>query len=445
MDKIVYSREISVNNDYDIIVAGGGPAGCAAAISAAQEGKKVLLIEATGCLGGMGTGGLVPSWAPSTDGIRIVYGTLEERILKECKKYLINDNPENFGWLPIDPERLKLIYDEFVTESGAEILFNTMISDVTVDGGGNVTAVIVSNKNGLSAYSAPMYIDCTGDGDIAAWAGAEFVKGDEDKGELQPATHCFTIGGVEQELFLTSPTLHENNKESKIYDIAKDEKYPLIIDTHVCQQLVNRDMVGFNAGHIFDVDNTDSISVSKALIHGRKLAFEFCDAIKEYEPDIYHDAFVAQTASVMGIRETRRIIGDYVLTRDDYIARKTFDDEIARNNYYIDVHLSREERELANAGKLNMDTRCCRYGKGESHGIPYRCLTPKKLKNVLVAGRIISCDRPVQGSVRVMPACIATGEAAGAAAALACDSGDIHEIDVSKLRTILLDRKNYIL
>lgn len=445
MDKYTYSREIPINTEYDIIVAGGGPAGCAAAVSAAQEGKKVLIIEATGCLGGMGTGGLVPSWAPSTDGVRMVYGTLEEKILKECKKYLVNDNPENFGWVAIDPERLKLIYDKIVIDSGAEVIFNTIISDVITDGNGEITAIIVSNKEGLSAYKASIYIDCTGDGDIAAWAGAEFIKGDEDKGELQPATHCFIIGGVDQDLFLTSPTLHPNNKESKIYDIAKDDKYPLIVDTHACQQLVNRGMVGFNAGHLFDVDNTDPISVSKALIDGRKLAFEFCEAIKDYEPKIYQDAFVAQTASVMGVRETRRIIGDYILTRDDYVARRTFSDEIARNNYYIDVHLSREERELESQGKLNMDDRCCRYGKGESHGIPYRCLTPKNLKNVLVAGRIISCDRPVQGSIRVMPACIATGEAAGAAAAIACSGGDVHKIDVSFLRSILLNRGNYIL
>ena len=176
----------------------------------------------------------------------------------------------------------------------------------------------------------------------------------------------------------------------------------------------------------------------------RKIAAEFRDGLAEFHPAFANCHLVA-TGSLMGIRETRRIVGDYVLTTDDYLARRSFDDEICRNCYYIDVHLSREEAALQAAGKLDIEERGMNYGKGESHGIPYRCLTPRGLGNVLVAGRAISCDRAVQGSVRVMPVCLAMGEAAGIAAAHATErDGDVHAIDVARLRRRLREEGAYL-
>ena len=156
----------------------------------------------------------------------------------------------------------------------------------------------------------------------------------------------------------------------------------------------------------------------------------------KHHPKAYAGSFLVSTGSLLGIRETRRIIGDYILTRDDYIARRSFPDEIARNSYYLDVHLSKSEKDMA---EPELDKRCARYEPGESHGIPYRCLTPKGLKNVLIAGRCISADRAVQGSTRVMPVCLVMGEAAGLAAAMAgqAQSIDTHAIDTNDLRSRL--------
>lgn len=208
----------------------------------------------------------------------------------------------------------------------------------------------------------------------------------------------------------------------------------------MCQTRIKPQTIGFNAGHIWNVDNTVPESVSAALLQGRKMAFAYCSALREYYPEAFGDCYVAGTAPMMGIRETRRIVGDYVLTKQDYIDRRTFPDEICRNCYYLDIHMSPGEFKETKHEELY-------YEKGESHGIPYRCLTPKGIKNVLVAGRCISTDRSVQGSTRVMPVCLAMGEAAGRAAAMACstDGHDVHSIDVQVLREKLLKNGAYIL
>jgi hypothetical protein len=172
------------------------------------------------------------------------------------------------------------------------------------------------------------------------------------------------------------------------------------------------------------------------MAHGRKIAAAFRDALAEFHPAAFANAFLAATGSLMGIRETRRIVGDYYLTLEDYRARRSFDDEICRNSYFVDIHGSQARQAEISRDFAKLEHTTCRYDKGESHGVPYRCLTPKGLRNVLVAGRSISCDRPVQGSVRVMPVCLAMGEAAGAAAAAAKDLPhcDVHAVDTGLLR-----------
>lgn len=443
---IMKERKINFNDSYEVIVLGGGPAGCTAATAAAREGAKTLLVEGTGCLGGMGTSGLVPAWCPFSDKEKIIYKGLAEKVFTETKKGMDHINSDAMDWVPIDPELLKRVYDDMVTEAGADVLFNTTLSAVEMDKGDTVSVVILSNKQGLTAYKARVFIDCTGDADLAAWAGAEFQKGDEKDGDLQPATHCFILTNVDGYAYQHGPRLHPNNIQSPAYDIAKSEKYNLIEDTHLCNCTIGPSTVGFNAGHLWNVDNTDPISVSKALMKGRKIAAQFRDALAEYHPKAFANAFLVNTGSLMGIRETRRIIGDYVLSIDDYLDRRTFGDEICRNSYYIDIHNTSKEAELAKEGKFVSDDRCARYEKGESHGIPYRCLTPKGLKNVLVAGRSISCDRQVQGSVRVMPVCLSMGEAAGMAAVHAARNSkiDVHAIDVQYLRKRLVEEGAYI-
>ncbi len=426
-------REISLNDSYEVIVIGGGPSGCTAAIAAAREGAKTLLIEATSALGGMGTSGLVPAWCPFSDKQRIIYGGLAQTIFETTKAGMPHVGKENLDWVPIDPERLKRIYDDMLDEAGATVLFNSFFPSVEAEDG-VVKAILVANKSGLTAYRADIYIDATGDADIAAWSGAEFAQGADGSGELMPATHCFTLANVDEAALANGPSFSDASPGTWRHAMINSGKYPRLGDGHLCIAHQGPGVYGFNAGHIWDVDNTAPETVSKALAEGRKIALEFRNALAEYHP-AFKNAFLVNTGSLLGIRETRRIVGDYVLTMDDYLARKTFADEICRNSYPIDIHTAKDELERAKQGDFHVMERYQQYQPGESHGIPYRCLTPKGIENLLVAGRSISTDRLVQGSVRVMPPCLCLGEAAGIAAAMARKSGNnVHAVDTAALR-----------
>lgn len=436
------SKEIPLNTDYDVIVVGGGPAGCTAAAAAAREGARTLLIEATGSLGGMGTSGLVPAWCPFSDKQKLIYRGLAAKVFETLKAQMPHVQADAMDWVPIEPEKLKRVYDDLVTEAGASVLFLTSLADVERDEDGNVTAIVVLNKGGLRAFRAKVYVDCTGDGDVAAWAGAEYQKGDAVTGELQPATHCFILGNVDDYAYLTGPNLHGDNPNSPIHKVFQSGDYPGIPDTHICNNLVAPRSVGFNAGHLWGVDNTDTFTVSNAMIEGRKMAAAYRDMLADVQPAAFGNAFVMSTGTLIGTRESRRIIGDYILTAEDYMERKSFEDEICRNSYFLDIHGTKEEQQSGTGSSLTITL----YGPGESHGIPYRCLTPRGLRNVLVAGRSISCDRRVHGSVRVMPVCLAMGEAAGLAAALAASQTehDVHAVDVAHLRKRLQEEGAYL-
>lgn len=431
---ILKEKELHMDDSWDVVVVGGGPAGCTAAASAAREGAKTLLIEGTGALGGMGTSGLVPAWCPFTDKERIIYGGMAEKILKECIAGMPHVPKNHFDWTPIDPELLKRIYDDLVTGHGVTVLFNSLLAAVETNAAGTVDAIVATNKSGLTAYKAKAYVDATGDADLAAWAGAEFEKGDET-GDLQPATHCFTLTNVDMYAYQNSGGIKYSPNGNAIDAIVESGKYPEIPDKHACNNIVGPGAIGFNAGHIWSVDNTDPFTVSKGLIQGRKIAKAFRDACAEFFPEAFANAHLTQTASLLGIRETRRIIGDYRLTIDDFTSLRSFPDEICRNCYFIDIHHRKREIRSEKEGAST----AAHLKKGESHGIPYRCLTPRGLSNVLVAGRSISTDRTVQGSTRVMPVCLCMGEAAGLAAAMAASAHgpDIHAVNTDKLRETL--------
>ena len=441
--------EILLDDQWDVIVIGGGPSGCAAAIAAAREGARTLLIEGMGCLGGMGTSGMVPAWTPFSDGEKMVYRGIAEKVFTESRKGVPHEPKDKLDWVAINPEWLKVVYDRMVTSSNAKVLFFSHLASVQMKNDKEVDALIISNKSGLTAYRAKVYIDCTGDGDLAAWAGASFTKGNA-KGIAMPSTHCFEIVNLN-----VNPTnidsfnsLYGGNKKSPIWEIVASGKYPAIKDAHLCINYIGPNAVGLNAGHLFEVDSTNPQSLSDSMIHGRELANQFMAGLKEFRPSIFADSFLINTGQLMGIRESRIIEGDYKLTLKDWIARATFPDEIGRNNYFIDIHNSKEEidkvvkeKSFENLGRPEP------YKKGESHGIPYRCLTPKGLKNVLVAGRCISTEQIVQGSVRVQAACLVTGEAAGMAAVHAIKShrNDVHLVDIDFLRKRLKEEGQYFL
>lgn len=425
-------RKISVDDTYDIVVAGGGPAGCAAAIAAASEGSRVLLIEATGNLGGLGTSGMVPAWCPFTDGEKIIYRGLAEKIFLESKKGVPHEPADLYDWATINPEYLIGVYDRMVAQSGADILFFSRVAAVEMASDDKVDAVIVANKDGLTAYRPKILIDATGDGDICAWAGAEYLKGDSD-GVLQKSTLCFSVANIDTKAYREGPELHSgHNPDSASARASRTGRFPLL-DTHCCHNLVGPGVVQFNANHIEIKDTTDPRQLSDAMRLGRQVADQHLEMLNEFRPDVFRDAFIVKTAIIPGIRDSRRIVGDYLFTGDDWRARRTFDDEIGRNCYFIDIHKSGVPE--------------VHYSRGESHGIPYRVLTPKGLRNVLVAGRCISTDEEAYGSLRVMPPCLVTGEAAGVAARLASLSAsrDVHSVDVTDLRSRLKARGQYFL
>jgi ribulose 1,5-bisphosphate synthetase/thiazole synthase len=420
-------QKISVNDQWDVIVVGGGPGGCTAAVSAAREGAKTLLIEAMGQLGGMGTAGILNAWCPFSDGEKIIYRGLAEKIFNEAKKGVPHEPASKLDWVSINPEHLMTVYDRMVSESGAKTLFFSRLTAVEMSANDTVDALIVANKAGLTAFKAKVYIDATGDGDLAAWAGATFKRGDEN-GVVQSSTLCFSIGNIN--LYAYKGLQNTSNKGT-VHDIVTSGKYPLL-DKHFNDKVIGPNILGLNAGHLVNVDATDPWALSQAMITGRQIAAQYMEALKEFNPQIFDNAFLAKTGTVLGVRDSRRIEGDYIFTVDDWMQRKTFEDEIGRNSYYIDVH---------KAGHQST-----RYKKGESHGIPYRCLTPKGLKNLLTAGRCISTDEEAFGSLRVMPPCLVTGEAAGMAAAHAIkqSKNDVHKIDVQNLRKRLKEEGQYL-
>jgi len=427
-------RTLSLDDSWDVIVVGGGPSGCTAAAAAAREGARTLLVEATGCLGGMGTAGLVPAWCPFTDGEKIIYRGLAERIFLASTP---RADTRSSYFVPIDAELLKRVYDDVVTTAGVNVLFHTRLAAVEMAEPGVVQALLLANKAGLSAYQARVYLDCTGDGDLAAWAGASYEQGTAESGEVQPASHCFLITNVAEDVFHSEPI--------PVAQILASGRYPLIKDSHLGGFLVGPSAIGFNAGHLWDVDSTDPCSVSAAMLTGRQLAAQIQHALVEFHPRAFADSFLAATGTLMGIRESRRILGDYQLTAEDYFSRRAFPDEICRNSYPIDIHVSSEEIAAFNAGTLHGMSRYQHYQPGESHGIPYRCLTPRGLRNVLVTGRAISCDRTAHGSIRVMPVCLATGEAAGVAAAFAAAAdSDVHRVESTRLRARLREVGVYL-
>lgn len=422
-------RKIQIDSDWDVIVVGGGPSGCTAAISAAREGAKTLLIEATGQLGGMGTTGMIPAWCPFSDGEKIIYRGLAEKVFLAAKEGVPHEPANKLDWVAINPEQLMTVYDDLVCASGAKVLFFSRLADVEMASDDTIEAIIVANKNGLSAFKAKVFVDCTGDGDLAVWAGANYFMGNPDE-KVQRATLCFSIANVDTYGYMTNPNLYWENKDSPIHDALKSGKYPLI-DQHSCNNLIGPSVVQFNAGHIDMKNATDPWQVSEAMVKGRKVAAEYLRMLKDYQPQVYGNGFIVKTASLLGIRESRRIEGDYIFTIHDWLERRSFDDEIGRNCYFVDIHIPGYEAK--------------HYGKGESHGIPYRILTPKGKKNLLTAGRCISADEEALGSLRVMPPALVTGEAAGMAAALAAKQSrpDVHQVDVDFLRKRLREEGQY--
>mgnify|MGYP004720461387 FL=1 len=414
--KLEYTRDLPVRKSVDVFVAGGGPAGVAAAATAARAGASVFLAESLGAFGGMGTSAGIPFICRPTDGIHFLCGGIGREIYDRLfrdggagpeMKY--DQFPPEIGGFIYNPEAMKRVYDAIVSDSGVDFTFHTSLIDLRKEGG-RVTHAVCAAKSGLFAIEAAIFIDATGDGDLAAMAGAPFEFGDEEN-LAQAATLCSLWSGIDwsrKEIWKDGAALDQAFRDG-VFSVP-DPGLPGILHTVA-------DSGWGNVGHVYGIDAGDERTVTRGMIQGRKLALEYERYYRNYVPGC-ENAHMLWTAQTLGIRESRRILGEYLLHVEDFVRQAVFDDEIGRYGYPIDLHGTRPPAD----GKTDSGTRLFdRYqyrNPGESYGIPYRVLLPKHLENVLTAGRCVSTDRYMHGSLRVQAGCFITGQAAGMAAAL---------------------------
>jgi hypothetical protein len=431
------ARNLDTMADAEVVVCGGGPAGIAAAVAAARIGRSVILIEQTGCLGGLGTAGMVPVFCPATDGERVLAAGICQEVMDELARRMGVE--VNYNWFPFDYEVLKALYDDIVLEAGVRLFLATTLADTIVEDG-RVRAVVAANRAGLQAITGTVFIDATGDGNVSAWAGAEWELGG-DRGELMGPTLCATFSNVDWARYHAAAKTGQDARS--IWLRMMDEGQAPVPEYHFVGAFrAGPTRTGNNLGHTYGVNGIDEESLTRGYVEGRKLARVYLGFYREHVPG-FENAELSATAALLGVRETRRIVGEYVLTGDDYRARATFDDEIGRFAYPVDIHSATTDP--AAQKHVEEELRATQLGRGESYGIPYRSLLVKGFANLLVAGRCMSTDRQVQSSIRVMPGCFITGQAAGVGAALAvegrCAAG---EVNVGKVREVLRYQGQYI-
>ena len=456
---VLFQEEVPIVEETQILVVGGGPAGLAAAIAAARNGVKTMLVERTGTLGGMATIGLVGPFMTcysSDEKTQLIRGIFDELIRRMEKKQgaihpskIPRNSPYgNFYVLghhhitPFDPEVLKLIAFEMCEEAGVKLLlYSQFIKAVKKQNFPLVKAAIFATKSHLHAIAAEIFIDCTGDGDLAFDNGASMVKGRASDHKMQPSTLFFRVNNVNFQKYIDY--VRKNFKPGERLFTKEIEKARKEIDYKVPKdflsifQSTREDEWILNATRIHNIDGTDSYDLTKGQIEGVKQVFIILDFLRRYVAG-FENARIVTTAPQVGIRETRRLVGEYVLTHEDVIECRNFEDAIAYFAYPIDLH----DPEGGGGEKLDKNEKT---PKKNAYSIPYRSLLPREIDNLLVAGRCISADRPANGSLRVMPACFATGQAAGTAGALAIKNGVLpHELDVSLLQDTLREQGVYL-
>ncbi len=425
MKSVTYQKQVPVRHQVDLFIAGGGPAGIAAALAAAREGLSVFLAEGQACLGGMGTAGMVPAFMTFGDGVNFLADGIGREILDNLSSEKGPEHPTSSHAIPA--EMLKRVYDRMLLKAGVKFSFHTQVVDIVANDG-HIEMAICNAKSGFFAVQAKQFIDATGDGDLSVWAGAPFEKGDEE-GNMMPGTLCSLWASVNWQQYVDSEIV----PRSKVEQAFKDGVFTVLDPHHPGMWRVGREVTGGNISHAFGVDSTDERSLTEHLLEGRKQLTEFERFYREYIPGFQNLELVG-SGSLLGIRESRRIIGDYVLNVEDFRQRAVFADEIGRYCYPVDIHPYRPSAETYAAFEKEYKV-SLRYQPGESYGIPYRCLTPQKTDNLLVAGRCISTDQKIQGSVRVMPGCYITGQAVGMAAVLCCEKKcDTRSISTSELQ-----------
>ena len=417
-----YQINIQKKGIYDVIGVGSGPAGIGAAISAGRSGAKTLLIESCGRVGGISTSGMMSHFVGRCDSK--LYSEVLDRAaeknrfdLKIEKRY-------------IDPELLTITYIEMLEEANVDILLYTTFCDVVMNGNA-VTGIICHNKNGFCQYDAQAVIDASGDGDVAEKSGAEYFKGRETDGKMQPATLMFKVGGVDTDraVYLGSFESQFETKKGELQALAK-EILPYPAGHVLLYRSTLPGIVTCNMTNAIEIDGTSAEDLTRAEIICRKQMPAILNFLREYVPG-YENCYLIGSASLIGIRETRHFKGVKTLTEQEIKDAVQHDDAVV-----FDAHFNFDVHNISGAG---LDKTGCqkKFTQRLGYTIPYGCMVPEKIDGLLLSGRNISGTHMAHSNYRAMPICMGIGEACGAAAAIAVKSGrKLREIDAAEICTI---------
>lgn len=407
----------------DVLVIGSGSAGASAAIAAARQGASVAMVERYGFPGGISTQVLDTFYGFYTPGAtpRKVVGGIPDAVVEALKERgLAIERPNTYGagtGITYDPEALKMTWEQMALGAGVRLLYHTLVVDAVMEAG-RVCGVVAASKEGLLELRADVVIDASGDADVAAAAGVPY-EGPRTGSPVQPGTTTFRLINVDVERAgqVSKDRLHHLMREAAAggrYDLPRREG-----SVHITP---HQGVMVTNMTRVQQVDVANTVDLTMAEVEGRRQALAYFRFLRECVPG-YEDAVLINTSTQIGIRESRRIFGDYRLSREDVLAARQFDDAIARCGAPIEDH---------DAGR---ETRWEYLPEGASYQIPYRCLLPQEVEGLLVAGRCLSADHDAHASVRSMGQCMAMGQAAGVAAALTVEhNGDVRDIDVQALQ-----------
>lgn len=418
------ARDLPVAGEYDVIVAGSGPAGVSAAINAGRMGAKVLLIEWNNAVGGISTSGLMSHFT----------GSVQSKFYTELLQAMADRNEKDTGKITpyIDPENLKAIYLDMLKDAGVTVLLYTFVCGVVMDGN-RLTGVITESKSGRRVFSAKAFVDGTGDGDVAAFAGVPYTKGRETDGKMQPVTLMFKVAGVDTDraVFLGSFESTYQTEKGELQALAKTHiPYPaghLLVYPTTLPGIVTCNMTNCT-----DIDGTSAEDLTKAELVCRSQMPAILAYLREFVPGFEH-CYLISAGSMMGVRETRHFHGAYTLNENDILTARVFEDWVVRGAFFnFDVH------NLTGSG-LDKTGVQHKWSQPKGYTIPYGCLLPDGVEGLLLAGRNISGTHLAHSNYRVMPICVGVGEAAGIAAALAVQNGwDVRNVPVEMIQEKLL-------
>ena len=441
-----------MENTYDVLVIGGGNAGCAAALAAARHGARTLLVERYGFLGGTATAAMVGPWMTFHSGNERIVGGIAQEIVERLMAMggspgHLHDSSDYVPTItPFDPELHKALLFEMMEESGVQLLLHGYFLDALRDERGGVRGARVATVGGPREFEGAVTIDASADAYVAAAAGVELQQGDE-RGRVQPASLMFRLSHVDleataayvranpDEMRTTIPpaerSAHALTAVAGLYELWNRARTRG--DVTVPRELVSffispyPDEVSVNMTRVVDIDPLDPEDLTRAEIDARGQALELLAFFRRDVPG-FANARIAATAAQIGIRESRRIVGVYTLTRDDVLSARTFEDAVARSAYPIDIH-----------NPSGSGTTTQRLPPGASYEIPYRCLVPAHVERLLVAGRCISTTHEALASTRLTPTVMTLGQAAGTAAALcAAEALAPRDVPAAELRASLI-------